>query len=68
MTYPTISISLTNDRAAKISGILRALREQDETISRSEAIGRAIDHFFLVVCPLEQTVVTQEIEPADIAT
>lgn len=49
-SYPTISISLTDERMAKLSKLLRALREQDETISRSEAVGRAIDHFFVVIC------------------
>lgn len=67
MTYPTISISLNDDRAAKVRAILRALREQDDSISRSEAIGRAIDHFFLAVCPLQETIVVQDIEAADIA-
>ncbi len=55
MTYPTISVSLNDDRLTKLSNILRKLREQEETISRSEAIGRAIDHFYPIMCPLENT-------------
>ena len=51
MTYPTISISLNDDRLRKLSDILRKLREEDETVSRSEAIARAIDYFHPIVCP-----------------
>lgn len=53
MTYPAISISISDERSAKLTKILRALRDQDETVSRSEAVGRAIDHFFLIVCPAD---------------
>lgn len=55
MTYPTISVSLNDDRAKKLSDILRKLREQDDTVSRSEAIARAIDYFHPFMCPLENT-------------
>lgn len=51
MTYPTISVSLNDERTKKLSDILRKLREQDDTVSRSEAIARAIDYFHLLVCP-----------------
>lgn len=51
MTYPTISVSLNDERLDKLSAILRKLREQEETVSRSEAIGRAIDHFYPIMCP-----------------
>jgi metal-responsive CopG/Arc/MetJ family transcriptional regulator len=53
MTYPTISISLNDDRTKKLSDILRKLREQDDTVSRSEAIARAIDFFYPHVCASE---------------
>lgn len=49
-SYPTISISLTEERQERLTKLLRTLREQDESISRSEAVGRAIDHFFVVIC------------------
>ena len=51
MTYPTISVSLNDERLKLLSEVLRALREHDETISRSEAIGRAIELFHPTVCP-----------------
>ena len=51
MTYPTISVSLNDDRLSKLSDMLRTLRDQDETVSRSEVIGRAIDHLHPIVCP-----------------
>lgn len=53
MSYPTISISLNEDRLTKLSKILRALRDQDETVSRSEAVGQAIDRFYLSICPVD---------------
>jgi len=55
MTYPTISISLSDERMIKVAKILRRLRDDDDTISRSEAVGRAIDHFFLIICPSDRT-------------
>jgi hypothetical protein len=60
MTYPTISISLNETRTAKLSRILRILRDKDETVSRSEAIGQAIDIFFTHLCPSESTDVPQD--------
>lgn len=63
-TYPNISISLSEDRTAKLSKILRALRDQDETVSRSEAVGQAIDAFYLIICPFESTTVPQNNQTA----
>jgi hypothetical protein len=54
-SYPTITISISNDRAAKLAKVLRALRDEDDTISRSEAVGRAIDSFFLIICPTDMS-------------
>lgn len=59
MTYPTISVSLNEERTRKLSDILRTLREQDDTISRSEAIARAIDYFHPYVCTSENTIAPQ---------
>jgi metal-responsive CopG/Arc/MetJ family transcriptional regulator len=56
MTYPTISISLNDERTKKLSDILRKLREQEETVSRSEAIARAIDFFYPHVCTSESSI------------
>lgn len=53
MTYPTISISLNEERTKKLIEIIQKLREQDVTISRSEAIARAIDAFHPIVCTSE---------------
>lgn len=55
MTYPTISISLSEERTQKLREIIETLRQQDLTISRSESIGRAIDHFHPIVCTSQST-------------
>lgn len=55
MTYPTFSISLNDDRIKKLSEIWRKLRESEETVSRSEAVGRAIDYFHPIVCTVKGT-------------
>lgn len=62
MTYPTISVSLNEERAKKLSDILRALREQDDTVSRSEAIARAIDFFYPFVCASENTLASSSVQ------
>jgi hypothetical protein len=62
MTYPTISVSLNDERTRKLSDILRKLREGDDTVSRSEAIARAIDYFHPFVCPLENAVDLSEVQ------
>jgi hypothetical protein len=65
-SYPTITISISTDRAAKLAKILRALRDEDDSISRSEAVGRAIDSFFLTTCPTDMPDdVTTDQQPAD---
>ncbi len=64
--YPTISISLSDERLAKVTKILRALRDENESISRSEAIGRAIDAFFLITCPVDTSDDVLEHQPSNI--
>lgn len=56
-TYPTISISLNEERLTRLSELVRRLREDEEMISRSEVVGRAIDLFFLTTCSSESPVV-----------
>ena len=57
MTYPTISVSLNEDRLEKLGDILRVLREDDNTVSRSEAIARAIDYWHPILCPSKRTAI-----------
>jgi hypothetical protein len=46
MSYPTISVSLNEERSDKLIKLIRLMRNQDETISRSEVVGTAIDTLY----------------------
>lgn len=51
-----VTIYLTDDRLARIDAIVAELSQRAGVkVSRSAAIGRAIDDLFLAVCPIDLT-------------
>jgi len=67
MTDPlkNVTIYLTDERLVRIDAIVRELSQRSGIkVSRSAAIGRAIDDLFLAVCPIDRT----DIQSTDIAT
>ena len=63
-----VTIYLTDERLARIDVIVAELTQRAGVkISRSAAIGRAIDDLFLAVCPVDLTNTQSTEQPTDIA-
>lgn len=63
-----VTIYLNDERLARIEAIVAELTQRTGfKISRSAAIGRAIDDLFLSVCPIDRTNDQFDHQPAEIA-
>lgn len=62
-----VTIYLNDDRLERIDAIVAELTKRAGVkISRSAAIGRAIDDLFLTVCPIDFTNNQSTKQPADV--
>lgn len=61
-----VTIYLNDERLARIDAIVQELSQRAGVkISRSAAVGRAIDDLFLAVCPTDFTNAHQTKQPAE---